>query len=131
MLGGKNWLLEGTCLILEAVCFLFNVVCLCLSTSYVLLMHYLAFRFTYFLDWLMLSLFLGPKPSVLPFGSALLTFTNSHQRLSQLPPSMPIVPREPTFTPRHQLKSIASYPCSAYCNSGLMPSVTGGGMHSS
>lgn len=45
--------------------------------------------------------------------------------LSQLPLEMPIVPRELTFTPRHQLKSIAIHPCSAACNSGSLPSVTG------
>lgn len=37
------------------------VVCLGVSAPYALLMPYLANRFTYFLHWLMLSLFLGPR----------------------------------------------------------------------
>lgn len=55
------------------------MVCLGVSAPYALLMPYLANRFTYFLRWLMLSLFPGPEPFVLPFGSVLLTFTNSHE----------------------------------------------------
>ena len=62
---------EGTCLIWEAVCLLLKpfVVCLCVLTSYGLWLRYLTIRFTYFLNWLLLALFPGPKPFLLLFGS--------------------------------------------------------------
>jgi hypothetical protein len=51
-----------------------------------LLLHYLTNRFTHFLHFLMLALFLEPKSFMLPFESTLLTFTNSHRGLGQLLP---------------------------------------------
>lgn len=106
------------------------MVCLCVSTPYVLLMYYLTIRFTYFLDWLMLSLFRRPKPSVLPCGSALTDIYKVPPRTQSVTTIDAHCSKRADLYPPAPIKTYASYPRSAYCNSGTMPSVTGG-VHSS
>lgn len=99
------------------------VVCLCVLLLRFMTACYLTIRFTYFLNWLLLALFPGPKPFLLLFGSINTDIYKLPWRTQSITTIDTHCSKRVDLYPGHQLKSIAFLPqcllCSwlhAWCN---------------